>query len=218
MKIMEVTDPAFRQYGKVMDQVDLTELVAAMVKTPCPEEGTIYVASDSELEQLPVAKEIQRVLYGEAPIQIGYCNGHNHRMNALEYHRCSEINVACGADQVLILGKQTDLERGYRYNSSRAEAFRLPAGVAVEIYATTLHYAPCSVGDSGFRSVVILSRGTNEPLTSGHMASANPIQPGKEKIPEDRLLMAVNKWLLAHPEGGEPKEAYLGIYGENPEV
>ena len=38
--------------------------------------------------------ELQKKGYGELPIQIGYCNGKNYKLNALEYHRSSEIDVA----------------------------------------------------------------------------------------------------------------------------
>ena len=41
--------------------------------------------------------------FGEMEIQIGYCNGHNSMLNALEYHKSSEINVAA-TDAVLLLG------------------------------------------------------------------------------------------------------------------
>ena len=79
----------------------------------------------------------------------------------------------------------------------------MPAGTAVELYATTLHYAPCSAGDGGFRCVIVLPRGTNEPLT---------FEPAKEG--EERLLTAVNKWLIAHEEAGI-EGAFCGLQGEN---
>ena len=40
----------------------------------------------------------------------------------------------------------------------------MPKGAAIEVYATTLHYAPCHVSGEGFRSVVVLSRDTNTDL------------------------------------------------------
>src|SRR5699024_12860421 len=45
------------------------------------------------------------------------------------------------------------------------EAFLVPAGTMIEVYATTLHYAPCSAQEKGFRCVVILPKGTNTELT-----------------------------------------------------
>lgn len=67
---------------------------------PVPED-VIYVPSVDELEALDVAKELQNRAYGGLPIQIGYCNGHNKKLNAVEYHRNSEINVAA-TDLVLL--------------------------------------------------------------------------------------------------------------------
>lgn len=213
MQIYEVTDPRFRKYGKVIKNIDFSSLVGAMKSTPVPED-VVYEPSIPELETLPVAEEIKRVLYGEMPIQIGYCNGHNTMLNALEYHRSSEINVAA-TDAILMLGLQTDVEDNYDdyagdgsnpkvvYDTSYIKIFRLPAGMAVELYATTLHYAPCHVEPQGFQVSVILPKGTNYPLEEKHGGS------------EDALLAAKNKWLIGHPEGGLPEGSYLGLVGEN---
>ena len=39
------------------------------------------------------------------------------------------------------------------------------------------------------------------------------------KSPEDELLWARNKWLLAHPETSEAAQgAYIGITGENIDI
>uniref|UniRef100_UPI0025EC4295 DUF4867 family protein n=1 Tax=Butyrivibrio sp. TaxID=28121 RepID=UPI0025EC4295 len=41
----------------------------------------------------------------------------------------------------------------------------------------------------------------------------------KAGCPEDRLLFARNKWLIAHPEAGEVKDgAFAGIDGENVDI
>ena len=93
MKILKVTDKSFRKYGKVVDNVDFSGLVEELKKTPIPA-NVVYEPSVKELEALPVMETISRVTYGEMPIQIGYCNGHNTMLNALEYHRDSEINIA----------------------------------------------------------------------------------------------------------------------------
>jgi len=93
-----------------------------------------------------LAEEIRRVFYGELPVQIGYCNGHNVLLNAVEYHRCSEVNVAA-TDAVLIVGRQQDVTENCTYDTAKMEAFLVEAGTAVELYATTLHYAPCSADE-----------------------------------------------------------------------
>ena len=166
MQIYEVTDARFRKYGKVIRNIDFSALTEAMKKTPVPSD-VVYEPSIAELEALPVAKEIEKVFYGELPIQIGYCNGHNVLLNAVEYHRSSEINLAA-TDAVLILGSEADVTDDFTYETSKMEAFRIPAGTAVEVYATTLHYAPCHVDDAGFQVAVILPKGTNYPLDGTH--------------------------------------------------
>ncbi|NNJ32995.1 DUF4867 family protein [Lacrimispora defluvii] len=203
LEIKLVTDPAFGAYGKIVTGYEIDELLKKMEETPLPEDVT-YVASVPELEVLPVCKEMEKNLYGQMPIQVGFCNGHNKKLNAAEYHRNSEINIAT-TDLVLILGKQQDITPEYTYDSGKMEAFLIPKGTVVEVYATTLHYAPCHTEEGGFRCVVILPKGTNTDLS--------PLERTINK--EDELLFAKNKWLIGHKEGGLPKEAYIGITGEN---
>lgn len=201
MRIQNVTDDSFRRYGKVLEGYDLTELLKEMKHTPVPED-VIYVPSVEELEALPVAKELQNRGYGGLPIEIGYCNGHNKKLNALEYHRDSEINVAV-TDLVLLIGHQQDVEKDLTYDTSKVEAFLVPAGTAIEVYATTLHYAPCHVEESGFQCVVVLPKGTNTDLTFEVPAEG-----------EGKLLTAKNKWLIAHEEAAI-EGAFNGLKGEN---
>lgn len=151
---------------------------------------------------MPVFAELQRRCYGELSIQIGYCNGKNYLLNALEYHRSSEINVM-RTDAILLVGSQQDVTDDFTYDTSLVEAFLVPKGTAVELYATTFHYAPCSVQESGFQVAVVLPLDTNLPLESSHEGW------------EDRLLTARNKWLIGHPEGGLPEGSPLGLVGEN---
>ena len=178
-----VYDKAFAQYGRVLSGYELAPLLEAMAKTPLPED-VVYVAGDRELEALSVCEEFSRHFYGGMPIQVGYCNGNNDSLTALEYHRNSEINVAA-TDMVLILGKQWEVTEDFTYDRSLTESFFVPAGTAVEIYATTLHYAPCNAQPDGFKCTVILPQGTNLPI--------------KEKTvltKEDTILEAKNKWLI----------------------
>ena len=102
MKIQKVTDPAFRRYGKVLEGYNFGPLLKEMKHTPVPED-VVYVPSAEELEALDVEKELKNRAFGGLPVQIGYCNGHNKKLNALEYHRNSEINVAV-TDLVLLIG------------------------------------------------------------------------------------------------------------------
>lgn len=201
MKIQKVTDPAFRKYGQVLEGYDFTGLIKEMKHTPVPED-VIYVPSVEELEALDIMKDLQNKGYGGLPIQIGYCNGHNKKLNAVEYHRNSEINVAV-TDLVLLIGHQQDIEPDHTYDTSKIEAFLVPAGTGIEGYATTLHYAPCHVNEGGFQCVVVLPKGTNTELTFQ-----------TEKTGEDSLMTAKNKWLIAH-EDAKIAGAFNGLKGEN---
>lgn len=204
MKIQELTDASFGKYGKVVTEFSFEKILKEMEHTPLPKD-VVYVPSVEAMEVLPEAVDVCRKGFGGLPVQIGYCNGDNHRLNALEYHRSSEIDIAV-TDLILLLGCQQDIEEDDTYDTSKVEAFFVPAGTAVELYATTLHYAPCSAQEGGFRCVIVLPKGTNEDL---------PFAPAREG--ENRLLTAVNKWLIAHEEAGI-EGAFCGLKGENPEI
>ena len=207
MKIESVFDAAFAPYGKVLPGYDTAELVAALEKyTPLPE-GTEYVASQPELEALPIAAQLAANAYGGMPIELGWCNGHNTKLNCLEYHRDSELN--CGSsDFVLLVARADDVADGV-LDTDKVRAFRCPRGVMLEVYATTLHYAPCSsVSGEGFRVMIALPRGTNGPKPE--------ITPLND---EDRHLWACNKWLLAHAESAEAAQgAAVALKGVNVDI
>lgn len=202
IEVKKITDPAFRKYARVITDYDCTELIARMEATPMPGDEVIYIASDPELEALPIGKEFNDSLYGGMPAEIGYCNGNNSLLNAVEYHRSSEYNIAC-TDAIMLFGCQQDIEEDNTYDTSKIEAFLLPAGTMIECYATTLHYAPCGVGGESFRVVIVLPAETNYDLE---------VVPSAAK--EDRLLTARNKWLIAHPDA-KIEGAYNGLKGEN---
>ncbi len=204
MHIYSVFDPEFKPYGKVLTGYDTAGLLAAMAAIPLPEEGTAYEPGIPSLEATGVFPELRDRAYGGMPIQLGMCWGHNRKLNCLEYHRDSEINIGEG-DFILLLARQEEIEDGC-LDTGKVKAFLAPAGAAVEVYATTLHYAPCHTdAGRGFRVAVALPLGTN---------TAKPAIEGKD--PEDRLLRARNKWLLAHREAPEAADgAWIGLTGEN---
>lgn len=205
MEIKKITDPAFGKYGRIVQGIDFSDLVEAIKReTPLPE-GVAYEPSIAALEATQAAKELQRQTYGELPIEVGYCNGHNYKLNAIEYHRSSEINVAA-TDAVLIVGMQQDITEDFTYDTSRMEAFLVPEGTAVELYATTLHYAPCSANEGGFKVGIVLPAGTNYPLQEKHAGR------------EDALITAQNKWLIGHAEGGLDEGAHIGLIGRNLDI
>ena len=207
MTIQSVFDPSFSKYGQVLTGYDLTGLLDTLERvTPVPE-GTEYVPEQPELMALPVCGELSDRAYGGMPIQIGWCNGHNTKLNCLEYHRDSELNVGV-QDFILLLAKREEMADG-RLDTGKVEAFLCPAGTLVEVYATTLHYAPCQAAkDGSFRVLVALPAGTNGPKPD--------ITP---RADEDGYLWACNKWLLAHPDSAEAAQGAAAVLtGENLDI
>ena len=200
MEIKKVTDKAFRKYGAVIEGMDLSELLAWAKTTPAPDD-VVYEPSIPEAEALPICEDLSRQVYGEMPIQIGYCNGKNHKNDTLEYHRGEELDVAV-TDLIVVLGSRKDMDSLLSFDLANAEAFFVPAGTAIMLYSDTLHYAPCSAGDGVFQCVIVLPRGTNYPSEKENI----------RKTAEDELLCMKNKWVLTHPDSGEP--FYLGLKGE----
>lgn len=208
MKVLSVFDPEFKPYGRVVTGLDAEKqsILAALQTTPLPD-GVGYVPEEPALQSLPAAQMVQDHLFGGMPCQLGWCNGHNTRLNCLEYHRDSEFNLGT-EDFILLLARLDEVENG-RLDTAKVKAFRAPAGVLVEVYATTLHYAPCHVDpDRGFRVLVALPKSTNTEKPA--------LTPDGG---DDALLWARNKWLLAHPESSEAKAgAYLGLTGRNIDI
>lgn len=201
MKICSINDASFKKYGKVLKNYKFDEILNLMEESECGE-NVVYYPSIPELENTNDMKVLQNELYGGMPIQIGYCNGYNNKLNALEYHRDSEINIAA-TDLILLLGSQQDITEDFTYDSSKVKAFLVPKGTAIEVYATTLHYAPCGVDNKMFKCVVVLPKGTNTDID---------FKICRED--ENALLFARNKWLIAHEEANI-ENAVNGIYGEN---
>ena len=208
MKIFSVTDPEFKPYGRVVTGLDTAkaEILAALANTPLPA-ATNYVAEDAALQELPAAVEVSEHLFGGMPCQLGWCNGHNTKLNCLEYHRDSEFNIGL-YDFILLVAKEDDIVDG-KLDTSKVMAFKAKAGDVVEVYATTLHYAPCNATKDGcFKVVIALPKGTN-----GAKPNITPVYD------EDKTLWACNKWLLAHAESDEAKQgAYVGLTGENIDI
>lgn len=208
MKIYSVFDPEFKPYGQIVDgMADTVQEILDVLKDAPQGPAVDYVPEYEPLQELPAMVEISEHCYGGMPVQLGWCNGHNTKLNCLEYHRDSEFNLGT-EDFILLLAKQEEIENGV-LDTAKVKAFRVPAGVLVEVYATTLHYAPCHCDeDKGFRVLVALPQGTN----TDKPAIAN-------KSSEDKLLWARNKWLLAHPDSSEAKQgAHVGLSGENIDI
>lgn len=206
MKFISVFDKEFAPYGRVVEGYDTAALVEALKTTPCTDQVE-YLPRVQCLHDAAGAEEIMEALYGGMPFQIGYCNGHNTRLNCLEYHRDSEFNLGTD-DFILLLAKQDEIEDGI-LDTQKVKGFFVPAGVMVEVYATTLHYAPCHAdAKKGFRVIVALPDKTNTDYRPA--CSANKM---------DKQLWARNKWLLAHKDSAEAAQgAVIGLTGENTDI
>lgn len=206
MQTRSVTDKSFGKYGCVLEGYDLSELIGVLEsESEKPEAGTIYVPSCEKLESTKAFGELRDGAYGGMPIQIGYCNGANSKLNCLEYHRDSEVNIAAD-DVILLVADKRDISEG-KIDTAKVEAFELKKGMAVQLYETTLHYAPARK-EGSFRVAIVLPKDTNtmKPQIS-------------VKNDEDKLLWARNKWLLAHQDTDEAKSgAHVGVTGENIDI
>ncbi|MGN1127995.1 MAG: DUF4867 family protein [Candidatus Flemingiibacterium sp.] len=199
LRFYSVNDPEFARYGCVLRQ-DYSTIADAARKLEFPAEGSKYMPSVESFEALPIRAMIKEELFGELEVQLGNCWGYNSYLNALEWHKNSEINVAA-TDLVLLLAKLDDIEDG-KLDSKKVVAFYVAEGEAIEVYADTLHFCPCQVADTGFNCVVVLPAGTNTNL---------------DNKPEDKLLFRKNKWIFCHEdnEGLKAKGVVPAIFGEN---
>ncbi|MHB8061818.1 MAG: DUF4867 family protein [Ruminiclostridium sp.] len=207
LEINSIFDDCFLNYGKVIRGYNFSEFTPIMESRSIPESGNMYVASDEELMNASLAKDLSNIFYGNMPVEVGYCNGNSNKLNALEYHKCSEIDFAV-TDLILILGDIRNIKNN-NFSSSSTQIFYVPSNTAVELYSTTLHFAPCKVSNSGFKSIIVLTAGTNQPLSMAPMPNND----------EDKLLWMQNKWLIAHKDSvPASKGAFIGISGDNIEI
>ena len=207
MKILSVYDEAFRPYGRVVEGYPVEGILKALAETPCTD-AVVYEPRIEALHQAENAEAIGNALYGGMPFQFGFCNGVNTKLNCLEFHRDSEFNLGT-EDFILLVAKQDDIVDGV-LDTAKVAAFKAPAGVLVECYATTLHYAPCSAKlGQGFRVLIALPDKTNTDYEG--------VRQGVNAM--DKMLWARNKWLLAHPESSEAAAgAVVALTGVNIDI
>ena len=218
ISIKSVKGDAFRSYGRVLEGYDFSALIRYLEEhTDIPESGNVYVASVPEMEALADAAEIRKVVFGDMPIQIGYCNGKNSTYNGFEYHKAAEINIAA-TDFMLALGHSWDITPGLSYDADKAEVFFVEKGTAIEMFGTTLHLSPLRTCGEGFKDVVVLPKGTNTPLSDAEKTARDIAYMAGD--PEARMLLQRGKWVIAHPDR-EPlirQGAVPGVRGANKEL
>ena len=205
LTINECSDDQFARYGSIVKGIETIAYREATFKQPQPESGVSYVASISELENLSITSVIGSLIFGELPVQAGCVRGFNNTLNALEFHKSIEVNVAL-TDMILLLAHTDDIVDGH-ISYELVELFYVPAGKTVEIRPTTLHFAPVQVDEHGFCVIVILPCGTNLPLEGG--------LPSSKAEGEGKLLFMKNKWLIASPGSPQAERGgYVGLEGK----
>jgi hypothetical protein len=212
LEIRSVDDPRFVRYGRVLKGYEADNVIVRARGILPQTADIVYEPSVPTLEEpADFNTVIEQKVFGGMPVQVGWCYGQNLRMGALEYHKGSEVNV-CLTDVLLLVGHVQDISFGQEitYDAGKVEAFYAPEGSVVELSPWNLHFAPINVrkGEQ-FATLVYLPLRTNEPL---------PYEV--EKVGESRLLFAINKWLIAHPDAEAliDQGAYAGITGDDIEV
>jgi len=210
LNILAVDAPEFTRYGRLLTRYDPGEMIARAQAILPTTDGVVYEPSVEALEEPSALNTaMYREVYGEMPVQVGWCYGENLHLGALEYHKGNEVDV-CITDVVLLVGHMDDVhftDSGAYCDTSRVAAFYAPAGSIVELPAWNLHYAPIHVREGGqFATLVYLPQGTNEAL-------AHDV----DRSGENALLFAANKWLIAHPAATDLVEqgACVGLVGND---
>ena len=193
LNIESIFQDSFIKYGSILDLKCKDNLITKLEKdTTIPETGNIYKPFVREWEEKEIKSELSH-LYDEA-IEIGYCNGQNTKLNALEWHNCNEVNVY-GTDVVLFLAKLDDLSDDYNLESSKIKTFFVPKNTSILLFNDTLHFSPCKVDKGGFKAIIILSDATNTELEASDIAYIN-----KSNKNLDSLILKKNKFIICHRE------------------
>lgn len=197
------SEEELKEYGYFLS-LDTHEIISYLEnKSKFPKENNIYVRDDKDFHLVSGIEEIKEKVFGNADIEVGYCNGFNTKLNCLEYHVCPEVDIA-GDDLILLLALQKDIDKNGLLDSKKVKAFKIKKGQAFVLYPYALHFSPCRLTDRGFKCAIVLTDKTNMDL---------------ESKPIDNKLFKVNKWLLAHKEAKQVSlGAYVGITGDNIDI
>lgn len=181
MKIYSSSALEFNGLGRILnyDATDVIKYVEENISFK--QEKASYKLDYSELHSFPFFEKVKNEIYGQLDIQFGIVSGLNEYLTGIEYHQCSEVNVAF-TDCLLLLGKTYQLKEN-KFDAQKVKAIYLQKGEVVEIFNTTLHYTPIQVEEEGFSLGVILLEGTNSDI---------------DYIPGS-LLTKKNKWYICHP-------------------
>ena len=189
LEIESVFSSSFNEYGKILNLNCRDKLLKKLdSETQIPNKGNIYTPFVRNWEDKETVDEI--FPYFNEKIEIGYCNGQNTSLNALEWHCCDEINIYA-TDAILFLAKLTDFDKEQKIDSSKVKTFFVPKNTAILLLKSTLHFSPCKVDQGGFKAIIILSNLTNTELK-------NTTILGNEKYKE--FLFKKNKYIICHKD------------------
>jgi len=203
--IYSIHDERFAPYGRILSSESYDKVFQYLRdKVDVPSEGNKYVAHDEDFEQVFEGIDFSKSFPNEK-IEYGYVCGHNQMLNALEYHKSAEINIAL-TPMVLMLGLP-DKMKNQSFHSKDVDVFYVPPGSVLELYPEILHFSPCEVNASGFVCGVILPYQTNMDF----------VKKSKEVRTNDDLLFKTNKWILCHKDFERflKMGAHEGLIGQN---
>lgn len=208
-KIYDINSNEFKNYGRILNLKCSSSLIKKLEnETNIPNEGNIYRAYVRDWEEKEIVEELKK--YYDGAIEIGYCNGQNTKLNALEWHDCNEINIF-STDAILFLAKLDNLNN-FKLDSNKIKAFFVEKGTSILMNSDTLHFAPCKVDKNGFKAIIILSDLTNTEL------DVKPIDYKEDSENKMKaLLFKKNKFIICHEEATNltNQGVQANINGEN---
>ena len=205
MKIYSVNDPEFKPYGRVVTGLEAAKQRSCRRWQPprCRKLPTMWPRSLFCRAARMV--EVSEHLFGGMPVQL-LCNGHNTKLNCLEYHRDSEFNLGTEDSSCCWPRWTTSPMASWTPQRSRLSAHRQAPWWKFTPPPCITH--PAMWTRPSFRVLVALPQGTN---------TAKP--EIKADGGDDAQLWACNKWLLAHVESSEAAAgAYVGLEGVNIDI
>lgn len=201
LNIININSDEFRDYGVVYDEFDLDEINRYMDSMPIPAEN-VYVPKNPEIEKMSIIEQLSHDVFGGMELSAGQCAGHCDAFSAIEFHQGSEVNITF-TDVIMVLGKRRDLH-GYEFNAEEhTQLFYVPKGTVFEMFSDTIHYSPIDVDPAGFKALVVVLNGTNEPLPSSFKSN-------------NKMLVKKNKFQLAHKSREDKVQAGIlpGVKGK----
>ncbi|WP_125702502.1 DUF4867 family protein [Lacticaseibacillus daqingensis] len=201
-QIRTLDEPEFARFGLVYAQYPLHELDQFMATISIPAGANVYTPTNPAMERLPIIQTIGADVFAGLPIEAGECAGHSTALTAVEYHQGSELNIF-STPVVMVLGKRSQMHAGQFNAAQDAQLFYVPAGTVVEFFSDTLHYSPCEVTTAGFKFVVMLLRGSNQPLPADFHS-------------DNSLIVKQNKFQVVHASRTDKiaQGAQVGVIGE----